>query len=88
MSKKKKVAEMDQESSADIALYAVVDKAKKKTVFSPENHKNYDENEYSTAEVKCTESYATREEKESKPTYPVLERDKTSEVVSSKNSSS
>ena len=32
--KKKRVAEMDQESSADTALYAVVDKAKK----------NYDEN--------------------------------------------
>ena len=85
--KKKKVAEMDQESSADIALYAVVDKAKKKYVFSPDVHKNYDENEYSTAEVKCTESHATREE-ESQPTYSVLEQDKTSEVVSSKNSSS
>ena len=85
--KKKKVAEMDQESSADIALYAVVDKAKKKTVFSPDIHKNYDENEYSTAEVKCTESRAIREE-ESQPTYSVLERDKTSEVVSTKNSSS
>ena len=85
--KKKKVAEMDQESSADIALYAVVDKAKKKTVFSPDIHKNYDENEYSSAEVKCTESHATREE-ESQPTYSVLERDKTFEVVSSKNSSS
>ena len=60
--KKKKVAEMDQESSADIALYAVVDKAKKKSEFSPDIHKNYDENEYSTAEVKCTESY---EEKKS-----------------------
>ena len=85
--KKKKVLEMDHESSADIALYAVVDKAKKKSAFSPEIHKNYDENEYSTAEVKCTESHATREE-ESQPTYSVLERDKTSEVVSSKNSSS
>ena len=85
--KKKKVAEMDQESSADISLYAVVDKAKKKNVFSPDVHKNYDENEYSTAEVKCTESCATREE-ETQPTYSVLERDKTSEVVSSKTSSS
>ena len=83
--KKKKVVKMDQESSADIALYAVVDKAKKKSVFSPDIHKNYDENEYSTAEVKCTESHATREE-ESQPTYSVLERDKTSEVVLSKNS--
>ena len=81
--KKKKVAEMDQESSADIALYAVVDKAKKKYVFSPDVHKYYDENEYSTAEVKCTESRATREE-ESQSTYSVQERDKTSEVVSSK----
>ena len=31
--KKKKVAEMDQESSADIALYAVVDKAKRSMYF-------------------------------------------------------
>ena len=85
--KKKKVVEMDRESSADIALYAVVDKAKKKTVFSPDIHKTYDENEYSTAEVKCTESYATREE-EAHPTYSILERDKTSELVSIKNSSS
>ena len=77
--------EMDQESSADIALHAVVDKAKKKSVFSPD--KNYDENEYSTAEVKCTESHPTREE-ESQPTYSVLERNKTSEVVSIKASSS
>ena len=77
--KKKRVAEMDQENSADIALYAVVDKAKKKRVFSPDIHKNYDENEYLSAEVECTES---------QPTYSVLERDKTSEVVSSKNPSS
>ena len=84
--KKKKVSEMDQESSADIALYAVVDKAKKKSVFSPDVHKNYDENEYST-EVKCIESRVSREE-EAQPTYSVLERAKTSEVVSSKNSSS
>ena len=85
--KKKKEVEMDQESSADIALYAVVDKTKKKSAFSPDIHKNYDENEYSTAEVKCTESHATREE-ESQPTYSVLEQHRTSEVVSSKNSSS
>ena len=78
--KKKKVAQMVQESSADIALYAVIDKTKKKTVLSPDIHKNYDENEYSTAEVKYTESHATREE-ESQPTYSVLEPDKTSEVV-------
>ena len=83
--KKKKVAEMDQESSADIALYAVVNKAKKKSVFSPDIHKSYDENEYSTAEVKCTVSHATREE-ESQPTYSVLERDKSSKVVLSKTS--
>ena len=73
--KKKKVLEMDQESSADIALYAVVDKAKKKSAFSPDIHKNYDKNKYSR-------------EEESQPSYSVLERDKTSEVVSSKNSSS
>ena len=84
--KKKKVVEMDQESYDDIALYAVVDTAKKKTVFSPDIHKNYDENEYSTAEVKCTESHATREN-ETQPTYSVLERDKTSEVILSKTSS-
>ena len=85
--KKKKVAQMVQESSADMALYAVVDKTKKKTVLSPDIHKNYDENEYSTAEVKYTESHATREE-ESQSTHSVLEPDKTSEVVLSKNSSS
>ena len=85
--KKKRVAEMDQESSADFALYAVVDKAKKKSVFSPEIHRNYDDNGYSTAEGKSTESHATREE-ESQSTYSVLEQDKTSEVVSSKNLSS
>ena len=84
--KKKKVVEMDQESSADIALYAVVDKAKKKSVFSLEIYKNYDAKEYSNVEGKCSESRASREE-EAQPTYSVLERDKISEVVSSKNSS-
>ena len=37
--------------------------------------------------MKCTESHATREE-ESQPTYSVLERNKTSDVVSIKTSSS
>ena len=37
--------------------------------------------------MKCTESRATREE-ESQPIYFVQEQDKTSEVVSSKTSSS
>ena len=60
--KKKKVAEMDQESSADIGLYAVVDKAKMKSECSPEIYKNYDDNEYSNVEEKCSESHASREE--------------------------
>ena len=59
--KKKKVAEMDQESSA------VVDKAKMKSKCSPEIYKNYDDNEYSNVEGKCSESHASREE-EAQPT--------------------
>ena len=58
---------MDQESSADIGLYAVVDKAKKKSECSPEIYKNYDDNEYSNVEKKCSESHASREE-EAQPT--------------------
>ena len=84
--KKKKVAEMDQDSSADIVLHAVVDKAKKMSVFSPEIYKNYDDNEYSNVEGKCSESRASREE-EAQPTYSVLERDKKSDEVLSKYSS-
>ena len=81
--KKKTVAETNRESSTDFALYAVVDKAKKKKVLSPAIH---DDNEYSNVVGKSTESQATRKE-EAQPTYSVLERDKTSQVVMSKTSS-
>ena len=81
--KKKAVAEMNQESSTGFALYAVVDKAKKKKVLSPAIH---DDNEYSNVVGKSTELQATSKE-EAQPTYSVLERDETSEVVMSKTSS-
>ena len=42
---------MDQESTTDIALYAIVDETHKKTVLSPEIHKKYDENDYSNVEA-------------------------------------
>ena len=83
--KKKTVAEMDQESSAGIALYDVVDETKKKEVLSPEIHKNYDENAYSNEEAEYMELRATRKEES---TYCVPQRDKTSEVVLSKTLSS
>ena len=83
--KKKTVAEMDQESSAVIALYDVVDETKKKEVLSPEIHKNYDENAYSNEEAEYTELRATRKEES---TYCVPQRDKTSEEVLSKTLSS
>ena len=83
--KKKTVAEMDQESSAGIALYDVVDETKKKEVLSPEIHKNYDENAYSNEEAEYTELRAARKEES---TYCVPQRDKTSEVVLSKTLSS
>ena len=82
VNKKKTVAEMDQESSAGIALYDVVDETKKKEVLSPEIHKNYDENAYSNEETEYTELRATRKEES---TYCVPQRDKTSEVVLSLN---
>ena len=81
--KKKAVAEMNRESSTGFALYAVVDKAKKKKVLSPAIH---DDNEYSNVVGKSTELQATSKE-EAQPTYSVLERDETSEVVMSKTSS-
>ena len=76
---------MDQESSAGIALYDVVDETKKEEVLSPEIHKNYDENAYSNEEAEYTELRATRKEES---TYCVPQRDKTSEVVLSKTLSS
>ena len=54
--KKKTVADMDRESSADIALYAVVDETEVSC------HKNYDENDYSNVEAEYTDLCATREE--------------------------
>ena len=74
---------MDQESTTDIALYAVVDETNKKRVLSPEIHKNYDENDYSNVEAGYTELRATRKE-ETQPTYTVLQPDKTSQAVLSK----
>ena len=74
---------MDQESTTDIALYAVVDETNKKRVLSPEIHKNYDENDYSNVEAEYTELRATRKE-ETQPTYTVLQRDKTSQALLSK----
>ena len=74
---------MDQESTADIALYAVVDETNKKTVLSPEIHKNYDKNDYSNVEAGYTELRATRKE-ETQPTYTVLQQDKTSQAILSK----
>ena len=74
---------MDQESTTDIALYAVVDETNKKRVLSPEIHKNYDENDYSNVEAGYTELRATRKE-ETHPTYTVLQPDKTSQAVLSK----
>ena len=74
---------MDQESTTDIALYAIVDETNKKRVLSPEIHKNYDENDYSNVEAEYTELRATRKE-ETQPTYTVLQRDKTSQELLSK----
>ena len=74
---------MDQESTTDIALYAVVDETNKKRVLSPEIQKNYDENDYSNVEAEYTELRATRRE-ETQPTYTVLQRDKTFQAVLSK----
>ena len=85
VNKKKTVAEMDQESSAGIGLYEVVDETKKKEVLSPKIHNNYDENDYSNEEAEYTELRATRKEES---TYCVPQRDKTSEVVLSKTLSS
>ena len=56
---------MDQESTTDIGLYAVVDETNKKRVLSPEIHKNYDENDYSNVEAEYTELRDTRKEKHS-----------------------
>ena len=74
---------MDQESTTDIALYAIVDETNKKTVLSPEIHKNYDKNDYSNVEAEYTELRATRKE-ETQPTYTVLLRDKSSQAILSK----
>ena len=74
---------MDQESTTDIALYAVVDETNKKRVLSPEIHNNYDENDYSNVEAGYTELRATRKE-ETQPTYTVLQQDKTSQAVLNK----
>ena len=81
--KEKKVIEMDQESTTDIALYDVVDETNKKRVLSPEIHKNYDENDYSKVEAGYTELHVARKE-ETQPTYCVLQPDKTSQAVLSK----
>ena len=81
VNKKKTVAEMDQESSAGIALYEVVDETKKKEVLSQKIHKKYDENVYSNEEAEYTELRATRKEES---TYCVPQRDKTSEVILAK----
>ena len=74
---------MDQESTTDIALYALVVETNKKTVLSPEIHKNYDENDYSNVEAEYTELRDTRKE-EPQPTYTVLQRDKTPQAILSK----
>ena len=73
--KKKKVAERDQKSSADTALYAVVNK--KERVHSKEVHKN-DHNIYSNVESESTELYAVRQD-EPQLTYSV-QQDQTSDV--------
>ena len=77
--KKKRVAQIDNGNSADMALYAVVDKKKKEKVLIHEVHKN-DERIYSNVESENTGSLAKKEE-EPQPTYSVLQRDKTSDVV-------
>ena len=74
---------MDQESTTDIGLYAVVDETNKKRVLSPEIHKNYDENDYSNVEAGYTELRATKKE-ETQPTYCVLQQDKTPQAILSK----
>ena len=68
-----------EENSTDIgiALYAVVDRTKKKKVLSKERYKNYDLNDKTNSESECASSIAVREE-ESRPTYPVENK---SEVV-------
>ena len=73
--KKKKVAESDHESSADTALYAVVNK--KERVHSKEVYKN-DHNIYSNVESESTEFYGVRQD-EPQPTYSV-QQDQTSDV--------
>ena len=77
--KKKKVAEGDQDDS-DIALYAVVDKTKKKNASSI---KNYSESVYSEMEPETTGSHIVREQE----SYSVLHRDTASSVVLGKSSS-
>ena len=77
--KKKKVAEGDQDDS-DIALYAVVDKTKKKNASSITN---YSESVYTEMEPETTGSHIVREQE----SYSVLHRDTASNVVLGKSSS-